>query len=134
MTESQLAEVLVLGHYHAEKFGYKIALRESLAVGGKGFSQQIMRAKSAGVDAIPTMCNVEEAVNLVRQMKERNLSVKFLQGWSGKAPGPWSSGRPWARTAKISCATDSGPWTTPLPAPRHWGRSIFRNTASTPWA
>jgi len=70
----------------AEKFGYKIALRESLAVGGKDFSQQIMRAKSEGVDAILTMCNVEEAVNLVRQIKERNLSVKFLQGWKGTWP------------------------------------------------
>lgn len=67
----------------AEKFGYKIALRESMGLGARDFTSQIIKAKAAGVDAILLMANVMETVTLVRQMKENNFSVKFFQGWKG---------------------------------------------------
>jgi branched-chain amino acid transport system substrate-binding protein len=67
----------------AEKYGYKIALWESMNAGAKDFSPQIIKAKSIGVDAILLLANTEETITLLRQMKENNFSVKFFQGWKG---------------------------------------------------
>jgi branched-chain amino acid transport system substrate-binding protein len=67
----------------AEKYGYKIVLYESIAMGTKDFSGQIIRAKSMGVDAILLFANVPEAVTFVRQMKRINLNVKFFYGMKG---------------------------------------------------
>jgi branched-chain amino acid transport system substrate-binding protein len=71
---------------HAEKFGYKIELRESMGLGAKDFSSQVIKAKSAGVDAILLFANPSETVTLVRQMKQENFSVKFFQGYKGCWP------------------------------------------------
>jgi branched-chain amino acid transport system substrate-binding protein len=67
----------------AEKYGYKIVLTESLPVGGTDFSQQIMKAKSAGVDAILSMTTLNDAITLVSQMKAMKFNVKYFQGWKG---------------------------------------------------
>lgn len=69
----------------AEKYGYRIALRESMGmmVGAKDFTSQILRAKNAGVDAILLMANTADTVALVRQMKQHKFSVKFFHGWKG---------------------------------------------------
>lgn len=67
----------------AEKYGYEIALQTFLPMGSEDFSAQILRAKSIGVDAVILFTNVPEAVTLVRQMKEMNFDVKFLQGFKG---------------------------------------------------
>jgi branched-chain amino acid transport system substrate-binding protein len=69
----------------AEKYGYRIALRESMGmmVGAKDFTPQILRAKAAGVDAILLMANTADTVTLVRQMKQNKFSVKFFHGWKG---------------------------------------------------
>jgi branched-chain amino acid transport system substrate-binding protein len=49
----------------AEKFGYEIALRVSIGLGGKDFTSQILKAKAANVDAIRFLGNVPEAVTLL---------------------------------------------------------------------
>ena len=67
----------------AKKYGYKIVLWESLSLGDKDFSSQILKAKSVGVDAMFIFTNTEEAVALVRQMKENKFSVKLFQGFKG---------------------------------------------------
>jgi branched-chain amino acid transport system substrate-binding protein len=69
----------------AEKYGYRISLRESMGmmVGAKDFTSQILRAKKAGVDAILLMANTADTVTLVRQMKQHTFSVKFFHGWKG---------------------------------------------------
>ena len=69
----------------AEKYGYRITLRESMGmmVGAKDFTAQIIRAKAAGVDAILLMANTADTVTLIRQMKQNNYSVKFFHGWKG---------------------------------------------------
>jgi branched-chain amino acid transport system substrate-binding protein len=70
----------------AEKHGYEIVLREAITPGDKDFAEQILKAKSAGVDAVLLMCNMEETVTFVRQMKKVDFSVKYLMtikgGWS----------------------------------------------------
>lgn len=68
---------------HAEKYGYKIVLQETMALGGKDFTSQIIKAKSMGVDAILLFSNTEETATLVHQMKKVDFSVKFLHGWKG---------------------------------------------------
>jgi branched-chain amino acid transport system substrate-binding protein len=69
----------------AEKYGYRITLRESMGmmVGAKDFTSQIIRAKAAGVDAILLMANTTDTVTLIRQMKQNKFSVKFFHGWKG---------------------------------------------------
>lgn len=67
----------------AEKYGYKIVLRETMGTGAKDFSSQIIKAKSMGVDAIILFANTEETVTLVRQMKEINFNAKFFHGMKG---------------------------------------------------
>jgi len=69
----------------AEKYGYRIALRESMGMmmGAKDFTAQINEAKGAGVDAILLMANTADTVTLVRQMKKNNYNVKFFHGWKG---------------------------------------------------
>jgi branched-chain amino acid transport system substrate-binding protein len=70
----------------AGQYGYEIALRVVMPMGGKDFSSQIFQAKSMGVDAIILMANAPETITLVRQMKEMNFSVKFFQGFKGTWP------------------------------------------------
>ena len=82
-----------------EKYGYKMVLRESMGMGAKDFSSQVMKAKSANVDAILCMANVPETVTLVRQLKENKVNIKWFQGFKGtwsneflKALGPDAEG------------------------------------------
>ena len=70
----------------AEKFGRKIDLRESMGFGAKDFSSQVIKAKSAGVDAILLFANPSDTVTLLRQMKQENFNVKYFQGWKGTWP------------------------------------------------
>ncbi len=67
----------------AKMYKYNVALRVTMGLGAKDFSTQVLKGKAAGVDAIITMCNVPEAVTLIRQMKENNFSVKAFQGFKG---------------------------------------------------
>ena len=74
------------------KFGYEIALREAIPMGAKDLTSQVLKAKTAGVDAIVTLANLPELVTLYRQMKENNFSVKFFQGLKGTWPaGFWEA-------------------------------------------
>ena len=76
------------GQRFSEKYGYKAALRQSMGLGAKDFTTQVLKAKAANVDAILCLSNTPEIVTLVRQMKENKFSVKFFQGFKGT----WSPG------------------------------------------
>jgi len=67
----------------AKKNGFEVVARESLSMGGKDFTSQVLKGKAAGVDAIVCMANVPETVILVRQMKQNNFNVKYFQGMKG---------------------------------------------------
>lgn len=66
-----------------KKYGYEMVLRESMGMGGKDFSSQVMKAKAADVDAVLCMANVPETVTLVRQLKENKVNIKWFQGFKG---------------------------------------------------
>lgn len=71
----------------AEKYGYKFALDEALAVGSKDYSAQIIKAKSAGVDAILIFTSDSDCITFIRQMKEANFSAAYMHGWKGTWAG-----------------------------------------------
>jgi branched-chain amino acid transport system substrate-binding protein len=66
-----------------EKYGYKMVLRESMGMGAKDFTSQVMKVKTANADAILCMANVPETVTLVRQLKENKVNIKWFQGFKG---------------------------------------------------
>jgi branched-chain amino acid transport system substrate-binding protein len=70
----------------AEKFGYKVVLRESMGLGAKDFTTQVLKCKEAGVDAIFLYSDTPECITLLRQMKENKYSVKFFVGWKATWP------------------------------------------------
>jgi branched-chain amino acid transport system substrate-binding protein len=71
----------------AEKYGYKFVLDEPWAVGAMDYSAQIIKAKSAGVDAILIFGADTDCITFVRQMKENKLNVKYFHGWKGTWAG-----------------------------------------------
>jgi branched-chain amino acid transport system substrate-binding protein len=70
----------------ASKYGYKIALRQSMGLGAKDFTTQVLKAKQANIDAILCLANMPETVTLLRQLKENNVSFKTFQGFKGTWP------------------------------------------------
>ena len=66
-----------------KKYGYEMVLRESMGMGGKDFTSQVMKGKEANIDAILCMANVPETVTLVRQLKENKVNIKWFQGFKG---------------------------------------------------
>jgi branched-chain amino acid transport system substrate-binding protein len=98
----------------AKKYGYTFALDEPWAVGAKDYSAQILKAKAKEVDAMFIFGSPQDAITLVRQMKEMGLNVKYLQGWKGT----WSS-EFWAGLGKdaqyVMC---DGFWSEDYPYPR----------------
>jgi branched-chain amino acid transport system substrate-binding protein len=67
----------------AGKYGYQIALEQSLGFGAKDYSSQILKAKSADVDAVLLFANPSDCVTLLRQIKQMKLDLKFFGGWKG---------------------------------------------------
>jgi branched-chain amino acid transport system substrate-binding protein len=71
----------------AKKRGYSFALDEPWAIGQKDYSSLIVKAKSAGVDAILIFGADADCITFVRQMKENKLNVKYMHGWKGTWAG-----------------------------------------------
>jgi branched-chain amino acid transport system substrate-binding protein len=63
---------------YAQKGGYQIFLDEEYAPGAKDFSDIILRAKSAGADALLGMPNPPDGMAIVKQMKELDWSPKLV--------------------------------------------------------
>lgn len=71
----------------AKKYNVPFVLDEPWAVGAKDYSAQIIKAKSAGVDAILIFGADADCITFVRQMKENDLNVKYMHGWKGTWAG-----------------------------------------------
>jgi branched-chain amino acid transport system substrate-binding protein len=66
-----------------EKYGYKMVLRESMGMGAKDFTSQVLKGKEANIDAILCMANAPETITLIRQLKENKVNIKWFQGFKG---------------------------------------------------
>ncbi len=70
----------------AKAAGIGFAVDEPFNVGANDFSAQILKYKAAKVDALLTLMSPEQAVLLVRQLKEQGLRIPYLHGWKGFWP------------------------------------------------
>ncbi|MBN2040718.1 MAG: amino acid ABC transporter substrate-binding protein [Spirochaetes bacterium] len=70
----------------AKKFKYNVVLHQSMGLGAKDFTTQVIKAKSANADGIICLANTPETVTLVRQLKENDVSFKVFQGFKGTWP------------------------------------------------
>ncbi|MCL5960637.1 MAG: amino acid ABC transporter substrate-binding protein [Chloroflexi bacterium] len=57
--------------------GYEIAVDEQYAPGSKDYSSMIMKAKSAGVDAVFALPNPPDGMAIMKQIRELGLNAKF---------------------------------------------------------
>lgn len=71
----------------AKKYKVDVVMDEPLAVGSKDYSAYILKMKSKGIDAVLLFSNPSDAITLVRQMKEQNVSVPYFHGWKGTWTG-----------------------------------------------
>jgi branched-chain amino acid transport system substrate-binding protein len=67
----------------AKKYKWEIALNETMAVGAKDYSSQILKLKSKGIDAVIMFSASQDAITFVRQMKEAGLTLKYFHGYKG---------------------------------------------------
>jgi branched-chain amino acid transport system substrate-binding protein len=67
----------------AKKYKWEIALNETMAVGAKDYSSQILKLKSKGIDAVIMFSASQDAITFVRQMKEAGLNLKYYHGYKG---------------------------------------------------
>jgi branched-chain amino acid transport system substrate-binding protein len=71
---------------NAKQAGIKFVVDEPFNVGANDFSAQILKYKAAKVDALLTLMSPEQAILLVRQLKEQGLRIPYLEGWKGFWP------------------------------------------------
>lgn len=71
----------------SRKYGYNLALSETLPSGARDYSAQIQKARAMGVDAILIFSSDSDCITFVRQMKKNNFSVGYLHGWKGTWTG-----------------------------------------------
>ena len=70
----------------AKEYGYKFAVDEPYEPGSKNFSSHILKWKAAGVDALLWLGSPTDGITLLRQMKEQDLRLKYIEGWKGFWP------------------------------------------------
>jgi branched-chain amino acid transport system substrate-binding protein len=71
---------------NAKQREIKFVIDEPFNVGANDFSAQILKYKAAKVDALLTLMSPEQAILLVRQLKEQGLRIPYLHGWKGFWP------------------------------------------------
>jgi branched-chain amino acid transport system substrate-binding protein len=67
----------------AEKYGYELAVNETLSVGAKDYSSQILKLKTKKVDGILIFAADADCVTFLRQVKEVGLNLKYFHGYKG---------------------------------------------------
>ena len=70
----------------AKEYGYKFAVDEPYEPGSKNFSSHILKWKAAGVDVLLWLGSPTDGITLLRQMKEQDLRLKYIEGWKGFWP------------------------------------------------
>ena len=129
----------------AEKYGYTFVVDDPYPVGTKDFSSQILKMKAAKADALLYFGAPADAITFLRQAKEQQLKLRYIQGFKGFWPtefattmgkdanyvihdGFWSenSGNPGAKElGSDSRSTSAGTllmrdFTTPIPRSSPW--------------
>jgi branched-chain amino acid transport system substrate-binding protein len=66
--------------------GFKFTVDEPFNVGANDFSAQILKYKAAKVDALIVLMSPEQAVLLVRQLKEQGYRIPYIHGFKGFWP------------------------------------------------
>ncbi len=74
----------------AKKHGYQIVTNGEYAPGSKDFSDLILKAKSAGAEAVLSMPSPPDGMTLVKQMKELDLNSKVNVFIRAADPPVWA--------------------------------------------
>lgn len=69
--------------HFGEQYKYTFVVDEPMALGAKDYSSQILKLKFKKADAVFLFGSPPDSVTFLRQMKEMNVSVKYLHGWKG---------------------------------------------------
>jgi branched-chain amino acid transport system substrate-binding protein len=74
----------------AKQHGYQVAASGEYAPGAKDFSDLILRAKSAGSDAVLALPSPPDGMTIMKQMKELDFNPKFSLFIRASDPPVWS--------------------------------------------
>ena len=72
--------------YWAEKYGYTFVVNDPYPVGAKDFSSQILKMKAAKADAVLYFGTPADGITFLRQAKEQQLKLRYIEGWKGFWP------------------------------------------------
>jgi len=70
----------------ADKYGYAFVEDDPYPVGAKDFSSQILKMKGAKADALLFFGVPADAITFLRQAKEQQLKLRYIQGYKGFWP------------------------------------------------
>ncbi len=76
--------------YWADKYGYTFSVNDPYPVGAKDFSSQILKMKAAKADAVLYFGAPTDAITFLRQAKEQELKLRYIQGWKGFWPSDFA--------------------------------------------
>jgi branched-chain amino acid transport system substrate-binding protein len=97
----------------AAKYNYTIALDEPYMPDTKDFTSSIVKMKSADVDALIWLGSPTDSITMIRQIKEQQLNLKYIQGWMGF----WNTEFVDALGADSDYIVHDGFWAETLPYP-----------------
>jgi branched-chain amino acid transport system substrate-binding protein len=97
----------------AAKFGYTLSVNEAYTPGTKDFSSSILKFKQANADAVLWLGSPTDSIQLVRQMKEQQLNLKYLHGFKGFWPTEFAT----ALGKDANYIIHDGFWAETLPYP-----------------
>jgi len=72
--------------YWSKQHGYTLVLNDSAPVGCKDFSSQILKIKAANADALIFQGPPTDGITFLRQAKEAELKLRYIQGWKAFWP------------------------------------------------
>jgi branched-chain amino acid transport system substrate-binding protein len=72
--------------YWADKYGYTFVVDEPYPVGAKDFSSQILKMKASKADAVLYFGTPSDGITFLRQSKEQQLKLRYIEGWKGFWP------------------------------------------------
>jgi len=97
----------------APKYGYTLAVDEAYTPGTKDFSSSILKFKQANVDALLWLGSPTDSIQLIRQIKEQQLNLKYIHGWKGFWPTEFAT----ALGKDANYLIHDGFWAETLPYP-----------------
>jgi len=109
----------------AKKYKYDITVDESVTVGAKDYSSQILKLKSKGIDGIIIFASSGDCITFLRQTKEARLNWKYVYGIKGTwAPDFWKA---LGKDAQYVLADGFWHMDFPYPRAKQLGRQYDKN-------